>query len=551
MKTGKIPLLTSIILISLCLFLPSSIFISGKVIKSWMEQDLGNADVSFHGENLFDGSGFEVTGAGDVNGDGYDDILIGTFPKPKSSPDVYLIFGKASGWATNINLSESDASFQMEYRNYRLLVDSAGDVNGDGYDDFLFGELWKEGPKWDDNDIWKVSLIFGKSSGWSKNTNISFSDASFWVEGMSFYWGNTFTGVGDVNGDGFDDFLIGAPDNDDAGYNAGQIYLILGKSSGWTLNTNISKSDASFLGDKDDRSELYIRRLGDVNGDGYDDFLIRPYLILGKPSNWTVGANLSASDASFWTDQKKKDSFSNVVSAGDVNGDGYDDILFLGGRSEHTVWVTSLIFGKPNGWAMDTDLNSSNATFLAEDVLDYAGVSLACAGDVNGDGYDDILIGAPFSRDNGYLKGQTYLILGKPSGWAKDTDLSTSNASFIGENVEDMSGMSIAGAGDVNGDGFDDILIGAAGNDEWGNGTGKTYLIFNWTMDKKYPLSDESESKSWTSYIIDFSVILFILIILFFVIMQSKKKVDVDADVIDDEIESQPLTGITRDEFER
>jgi len=137
-------------------------------------------------------------------------------------------------------------------------------------------------------------------------------------------------------------------------------------------------------------------------------------------------------------------------------------------------------------WTMDMNVSeASEASFIGENAYDYSG-SVSSAGDVNGDGYDDILIGAPFNKEGGYLAGQTYLIFGKAAGWAIDFNLSNANASFIGETTQDTSGI-VSGAGDVNGDGYDDILIGANVNDEGGDGAGQTYLIFGkeegWSMD--------------------------------------------------------------------
>ena len=123
------------------------------------------------------------------------------------------------------------------------------------------------------------------------------------------------------------------------------------------------------------------------------------------------------------------------------------------------------------------NLLSRFASFIGEDGGDKAGRSVADAGDVNGDGYSDILIGAIWDDDGGGDAGQTYLILGKASGWTLDTDLSNADASFIGEGLEDESGNSVACAGDVNGDKFDDILIGTIGNNDGGSDAGQTYLV--------------------------------------------------------------------------
>jgi len=126
----------------------------------------------------------------------------------------------------------------------------------------------------------------------------------------------------------------------------------------------------------------------------------------------------------------------------------------------------------------DTDLSNADASFWGEDSNDDSGDSVACAGDVNGDGLDDFLIGAPGDDDGGDGAGQTYLILGRATAdWGMDSDLSNADASFWGEDSYDQSGESVACAGDVNGDGRDDFLIGAPGDEDGGAyGAGQTYL---------------------------------------------------------------------------
>ena len=277
-------------------------------------------------------------------------------------------------------------------------------------------------------------------------------DASFWGELFGDHSGYSVAIAGDVNGDGYDDILIGALLNDEGGSSAGQTYLIFGKASGWSMDTDLSNADASFIGELNgDNSGWSVAGGGDVNNDGYDDILIgapyssdggngQTYLILGKPSGWAMDTDLSNSDASFWGE--RGESGQSVAIAGDVNGDGYDDILIASRRDDEGgeyAGQTYLVFGKASGWSMDTDLLNADASFWGEEINDYSGISVAGAGDVNGDDYDDILIGAAYNDEGGPSAGQTYLIFGKTSGWAMDTNLSSSDASFWGEGTSDWS----------------------------------------------------------------------------------------------------------------
>jgi len=146
-------------------------------------------------------------------------------------------------------------------------------------------------------------------------------------------------------------------------------------------------------------------------------------------------------------------------------------------------------------FAPDTDLSNADASFWGEDGGDQSGRSVASAGDVDGDGYDDFLIGALYDEDGGNYAGQTYLILGRAAAdWGMDFDLSNADASFWGEDSFDHSGDSVASAGDVNGDGRDDFLIGAWGNCDGGGNAGQTYLLLGTPPPVQYDLTIYSTS---------------------------------------------------------
>ncbi|MFH1915858.1 MAG: integrin alpha, partial [Nanoarchaeota archaeon] len=496
-----------------------------------------HSNASFWGiEGSVEGEGGDISGSaltsvGDVNGDGYDDFVIGASGRnPGTGLDTgesYLVFGRASGWAMDTSVTSSNASFWGEtgsdYAGYS--VSGVGDVNGDGYDDFVIGANGRNpGPATRAGESY---LVLGRASGWAMNTWLgncaggsdNCSNASFWGETASGYAGTSVSGVGDVNGDGYDDFVIGANHrNPGPGVNTGESYLVLGRASGWVMDVNLSgvgdnRSNASFWGEASgDSAGFSVSGVGDVNGDGYDDFVIgapyrnlgpvasagESYLVLGRASGWVMDVNLSGpgdnrSNASFWGEAKSDNAGRSVSGVGDVNGDGYDDFV-IGAAADPNgaagAGESYLILGRASGWVMDVNLsgpgdNRSNASFWGEAKSDNAGRSVSGVGDVNGDGYDDFLIGA-YARKIGsaIFTGESYLVLGRASGWSLDVNLSgvgdnRSNASFWGEVAVDQAGTAVSGAGDVNGDGYDDFLIGAPIRDPGigADSIGESYLI--------------------------------------------------------------------------
>ncbi|MGA1873119.1 MAG: integrin alpha [Thermoplasmatota archaeon] len=453
---------------------------------------LSNADGSFIGEYAGAGLGTLIAFAGDVNGDGYDDILMssdGYDTAPSGGTDVgkvYLIFGNASSNIKDMDVANANATFLGEGQwNYAgRALDGAGDLNGDGFDDIIISAA--RGPG-------KTYVIFGRRTGWSMNMNLVHSNASFIGEGTSDQSYRGLSGVGDVNNDGYDDFVIGATWNSAGGNVAGQAYLILGRSSGWSNNVSLANVNASFIGEEaGDLAGNCVSGGGDINGDGYDDIIIgayqndegggnagKVYIIYGRSSGWSMDVDLSSANASFIgptnTGQGKA-----MSMAGDINGDGYDDILISSDQDSGGglgLGRAYLAFGGSN-LGHNVSLYNANASFVGQ-MFDHLGSFIAGAGDLNGDGYDDFMVAATDNNGGGSSRGKVHVIYGKSSGWTMNASATNSDgASFVGEADYDKIG-SVAGEGDVNNDRRLDILIGTTINDEGGTNAGQVYLILN------------------------------------------------------------------------
>jgi len=515
-------------------FLSSSTLSKTYNIKYSLDSNLSSSDASFLGEKQKDMLGESVAIIGDVNGDGYDDILLSAPYNDQSGTDagkIYLIFGEKDNWQKDTTMDEVDASFLGEYKydNAGEAIAGVGDVNGDGYEDFVIGAP-QGGLDKPSGGI--TYLIFGKSTGWSKDMLLSDADASFIGPDSDDDVGDSLAGAGDVNDDGYNDILIGSPQDDAEHSFMGRTYLVLGKHDGWKKNMSLANADASFIGElKEDYAGYSVAGVGDVNGDDYDDMLIaaahndeggyaagQVYLIFGKNVGWKLNYSLSMSDASFLGEKENSSLGHSVAGAGDVNKDGYDDFL-IGSPGMDSLGSytgkTYLVLGKADGWSMDTKISEADASFIGEKEYSFSGGSVAKAGDVNGDGYDDFLIGAG-GDENG--TGQIYVILGKATGRSKNINLTMADASFIGENAHDWAGDSISGGGDINGDGYDDILVGAIWNDETGTDAGQAYLIF---LKNKQNGTQNGIFDNWIFFIV--AIIIVIIIIVGWLFIKRKK----------------------------
>jgi hypothetical protein len=415
------------------------------------------ADIVIHGEAAGDEFGSAIAAAGDLNGDGYGDILIGANNYDVNlNGKVYVYFGGA--------FMDTMADFTMvgEASGDRLgqVVAAAGDVNQDGYPDMLFAAPFNnEGGTW----AGKVYLLMRTLSGYT-----NYADVTMTGEATFDNFGYSVSNAGDVNGDGYDDVIVGAHHNDNGGTSAGEAYIYYG---GAAMDNTV---DITMTGEA---SEDYfggsVSGAGDVNGDGYDDVIIGAYRHDGVGSDagrayiYFGGATMDNIADVTMNGQSGTDGFgSSVSAAGDVNGDGYDDVI-VGAREMGGSTGGAYVF-----YGSATMDNTADVTMIGEAAADFFGNSVSNAGDINGDGYSDVIVGAQQNDDGGNNAGKIYIYYGGI------TMNNTADVTMTGEAADDYFGKSVSGAGDVNSDGYDDVIIGATGNDDSGSGAGKTYIYY-------------------------------------------------------------------------
>jgi FG-GAP repeat len=402
--------------------------------------------------------GLRPSTAGDVNADGYDDVIVGTPQYSNGQPGegaVSVYLGSASGLSmTPQRVLEGDVASL----GFGSIIDTAGDVNGDGFDDIIIGvPNYANGQSFEGRAL----VYFGSESGVAATPAWTFES-----EFVDAHFGQRVASAGDMNGDGFDDIIVSAPDLSSGQTGEGRVYLFRGSASGptplpiWMYESNVAGG----------RCGWGLGLAGDINADGYSDIAFDTGNFNPATSAVLVffgGAGGPAAVPSR-TYPNVAGGFADVLyTAGDVNGDGCADLVanYVGANNNTgEIWILG---GSETGPTLP-----ALATRSGQQASENFGWDARPAGDVNGDGYGDVIAGAPFC-DNGQTdEGVVRLFLGKAS-------LPPPQASWARPGIfgDALFAWSVA-QGDWNGDGFTDLALGEPQQPQYGPNTGDVIVTY-------------------------------------------------------------------------
>ena len=398
--------------------------------------------------------GLSVSGAGDANIDGYADLVVGACYEDGGASDAgrAYIFDGQTGITLHTLLSpnaEIDGYFGCS-------VSDAGDVNNDGYDDVIVGA--------DDED--GVAVNAGRAYVFSGQTGApirTFTSPNAQIAG---HFGISVSGAGDVDGDDFDDVVVGAHDEDGGDTHSGRVYIFSGQL-GVPHQTLLSPNPESY-----GHFGISVSAAGDVNSDGFGDVIVgacyedttfqdagRAYVFNGETGDLLYTLLSPNPDLYGYFGY-------SVSGAGDVNIDGFDDVIvgahYRDGGAPYTG--RAYVFSGQTGGLLYT-LVSPNPQASG-----FFGYSVSGAGDVDGDGYADVIVGAYNESGGATFSGRAYVFSGKTGSVLYH--LVSPNPEYWG-----AFGFSVSGAGDVNNDGYTNVIVGALNEDVELTDDGRTYVF--------------------------------------------------------------------------
>ncbi len=441
---------------------------------------LDSADLRLDGLAAGQRVGQVVVGLGDLDGDGHGGFGVGApgaAPNGSGSGAIWLFDGPLADGA---DLGAADAVFEGGSLGDAVgwSLATAGDVDGDGLEDLILG-AWGESGAGGEAGAAYVMLspvlgVVGPDQAWARFRGEQIGDSA----------GLSVAGLDEVDGSGGVALLIGAPNADDGAWSSGAAYFILNPTAG---TSSLGAATARLRGDlESEQVGAAVTRAGDLDGDGITDFAVAApgsdlngarsgavYIFLHSPSGDAPIGDLA--DHLRLGGDAGDQAGTALADFGDLDGDGYDELL-VGAPDQSDggsgAGAAYLVKGPPDS---NLSLRDAHARIIGRLPQDHAGNALDRAGDVNGDGWPDLIVGAYIEDSGGLNAGSAFLVHGPITGTRY---LSDADAGFIGEAESDLAGWSVAGVGDVDADGLDDVLVGAPQHDRGGDQAGVAYLLY-------------------------------------------------------------------------
>ena len=407
-----------------------------------------------YGNLTYTAFGWSMSNAGDVNGDGFEDMIVSAIdysnPEETNGEEgkLSLYYGGPAGL-------ETEPAWEFESNNDSSVLGfstSGGDLNGDGFSDVVVGCLQWTGEEYNEGRIY---LWYGSESG----LNAGEPDWSLDFDQVFALLGSGVALDGDINGDGYNDLFLSAKMWDEPEIEEGKTWLYWGSpvgpvESGWSWQANQAGAISGFP----------VSYAGDINADGFDDVIIgaNQYDFDEIDDGLAVAfygseTGLAAEPDWMMSSGQKKCNFGHWVDgAGDVNGDGYDDVvvsalLYESDSASHNEGRIFVYHGSATG--LSDELNWFGEINQAEAQFGY---SCAGAGDINNDGFDDVIGGAKYWTNGEANEGGAFVWFGSPTGLEIDYCFSAE-----GNQAEGYFGRHVGGDADFNNDGYSDFLVGA------------------------------------------------------------------------------------------